>query len=80
MIHQSQDGVNLGINLWSSEDWSLELLLANLQGLGPVLILIPAHSMKLVGMLICYLKIRSISVPDFVQRVIGAITMSFSID
>lgn len=32
MIHQSQDGVNLGINLWSSEDWSLELLLANLQG------------------------------------------------
>ena len=32
MIHQSQDGVNLGVNLWSSEDWSLELLLANLQG------------------------------------------------
>jgi len=31
MIHQSQDGINLGVNLWSSEDWSLELLLANLQ-------------------------------------------------
>lgn len=31
MIHQSQDGINLGFNLWSSEDWSLELLLANLQ-------------------------------------------------
>ncbi|WAL78199.1 MipA/OmpV family protein [Shewanella sp. DAU305] len=32
MIHQSQDGVNLGVNLWSSEDWSFDLLLANLQG------------------------------------------------
>ncbi|MEM5506711.1 MipA/OmpV family protein [Shewanella frigidimarina] len=32
IVHHSQDGVNLGVNLWSSEDWSIDLLLANLQG------------------------------------------------
>ena len=31
MIHQSQDGINLGFNFWNSENWSLDLLLANLQ-------------------------------------------------
>ncbi len=31
MIHQSQDGVNLGLNLWSSPHWSLDFLAANLQ-------------------------------------------------
>lgn len=31
MIHQSQDGINLGVNLWSSDNWSLDFLAANLQ-------------------------------------------------
>ncbi|USD37547.1 MULTISPECIES: MipA/OmpV family protein [Ferrimonas] len=31
MIHQSQDGINLGVNFWNSENWSLDLLVANLQ-------------------------------------------------
>lgn len=31
MIHQSQDGANLGLNLWSSANWSLDFLAANLQ-------------------------------------------------
>ena len=31
MIHESQDGINLGINLWSSPNWSLDFLAANLQ-------------------------------------------------
>ncbi|QFU21882.1 MipA/OmpV family protein [Shewanella eurypsychrophilus] len=31
MIHQSQDGINLGFNFWNSQNWSLDLLLANLQ-------------------------------------------------
>jgi MipA family protein len=31
MIHQSQDGVNLGINLWNSANWSLDFLAANFQ-------------------------------------------------
>ncbi len=30
-IHQSQDGVNLGVNIWNSEHWSLDILAANLQ-------------------------------------------------
>ncbi|TKB55027.1 MipA/OmpV family protein [Ferrimonas aestuarii] len=32
MIHQSQDGINLGFNFWNSENWSLDLLAANLMG------------------------------------------------
>lgn len=32
MIHQSQDGINLGFNFWNSENWSLDLLAANLLG------------------------------------------------
>ncbi|ACA88237.1 MltA-interacting MipA family protein [Shewanella woodyi ATCC 51908] len=31
MLHQSQDGINLGYNFWNSENWSLDLLVANLQ-------------------------------------------------
>ncbi|MCL1094525.1 MipA/OmpV family protein [Shewanella kaireitica] len=31
MIHQSQDGINLGYNFWNSENWSLDLLVANLK-------------------------------------------------
>ncbi|ABI72902.1 MltA-interacting MipA family protein [Shewanella frigidimarina NCIMB 400] len=31
MIHESQDGINLGLNLWSSPNWSLDFLAANLQ-------------------------------------------------
>nr|WP_232279946.1 MipA/OmpV family protein [Shewanella denitrificans] len=32
MVHQSQDGINFGINLWSSNNWSLDLLAVNYQG------------------------------------------------
>lgn len=32
MIHQSQDGINLGANLWSSDNWSLDLLAVNFKG------------------------------------------------
>lgn len=32
MVHQSQDGINFGINLWSSDNWSLDLLAVNYQG------------------------------------------------
>lgn len=31
MIHQSQDGINLGFNVWNSEHWSFDILAANLQ-------------------------------------------------
>lgn len=31
MVHQSQDGINLGYNFWNSENWSLDLLAANLK-------------------------------------------------
>lgn len=30
-VHQSQDGVNLGVNLWNSKNWSIDLLVANLK-------------------------------------------------
>lgn len=32
MVHQSQDGINLGLNFWNSEKWSFDFLAANLQG------------------------------------------------
>ncbi|OEG73462.1 structural protein MipA [Shewanella colwelliana] len=31
MIHQSQDGINLGFNIWNSDHWSLDILAANLK-------------------------------------------------
>ncbi|GIU05263.1 hypothetical protein TUM4444_01330 [Shewanella sp. MBTL60-112-B1] len=31
MVHQSQDGINLGFNFWNSESWSLDILAANLK-------------------------------------------------
>ncbi|WP_076409818.1 MipA/OmpV family protein [Shewanella sp. UCD-KL12] len=31
MVHQSQDGINLGYNIWNSDNWSLDLLFANLK-------------------------------------------------
>ncbi|MCL1146408.1 MipA/OmpV family protein [Shewanella marinintestina] len=31
MVHQSQDGINLGFNFWNSENWSLDILAANLK-------------------------------------------------
>ena len=31
MVHQSQDGINLGYNFWNSKNWSLDLLVANLK-------------------------------------------------
>jgi outer membrane protein len=31
MVHQSQDGINLGFNFWNSDNWSLDLLAANLK-------------------------------------------------
>lgn len=33
MVHQSQDGINLGYNFWNSQDWSLDLIFANFQTL-----------------------------------------------
>lgn len=33
MVHQSQDGINLGYNAWNSENWSLDLIFANFQSL-----------------------------------------------
>ncbi|PKH55575.1 structural protein MipA [Shewanella sp. Choline-02u-19] len=31
MVHQSQDGINLGFNFWNSDNWSLDFLAANLK-------------------------------------------------
>ncbi|MBR9727177.1 MipA/OmpV family protein [Shewanella intestini] len=31
MVHQSQDGINLGYNIWNSAHWSVDILLANIQ-------------------------------------------------
>lgn len=32
MVHQSQDGINIGYNIWNSTNWSLDILAANLKG------------------------------------------------
>lgn len=31
MLHQSQDGINLGFSVWNTDNWSLDVLMANLQ-------------------------------------------------